>query len=82
MAILMVAVLSFGVKIVADAESQTAVVMAQQIEIKSAQGEDNVTLFQLHEGAVVTIIDRKDDWVQIELNDGKKGWTQARHIEV
>jgi tetratricopeptide (TPR) repeat protein len=82
MAILIVAVLSFGVKIGTDTEFLPAVVMAQQIEIKSAQGVNNVTLFQLHEGAVVTIIARKNDWVQIELNDGKKGWTQEKYIGV
>ena len=82
LAILMVAVLSFGVKMDAETESLPAVVMAQQIEIKSAKGEDNVTLFQLHEGAVVTIINRKNDWVQIELSDGKKGWTQKKFIGI
>jgi tetratricopeptide (TPR) repeat protein len=82
MAILMVTVASFGGKIIVEADSQPAVVMAEQIEVKSAQGENNVTLFQLHEGAVVSIIDRNDDWVEIELNDGKKGWTQEKFIGV
>jgi hypothetical protein len=82
MGFLFIAVLSLGVKIVTDTKSLPAVVMAKQIEVKSAQGEDNVTLFQLHEGTVIYITDRKNDWVQIELNDGKKGWTQERYIGV
>lgn len=82
MAFLFVAVLSLGVKMITETKSHSAVIMAQQVEVKSAQGGDNVTLFELHEGAVVTIVDRKGDWVQIELNDGKKGWTQERYIGV
>ena len=65
-----------------DSESTTGVILAKKIELKSGQGEDNVTLFQLHEGTVVSIIDRENDWVQIELNDGKKGWAQERFIGV
>jgi len=80
--ILMVSVLSFAVKIITDAKFQPAVVTAREIGVKSARGEDNVTLFQLHEGAIVTVIDRENDWVQIELNDGKKGWTQGKFIGV
>ena len=63
-------------------ESTPGVVLAEEIAVKSAQGENNVTLFQLHEGAVVSIIDRKNGWVQIELNDGKKGWAQENFIGV
>lgn len=82
MVFLFIAVLSFAVKIYTDTESLSAVVMAKQIEVKSAQGVNNVTLFQLHEGAIVTIIKRKNDWIQIELNGGKKGWTQEKFIGV
>lgn len=82
MTLLILSVLSFGVKIYNDAESTAGVVLAKTIAVKSGQGENNVTLFQLHEGAVVSIIDRKNGWVHIELNDGKKGWAQERSIGV
>ncbi|MFQ5444475.1 MAG: hypothetical protein ACE5EK_07655 [Nitrospinales bacterium] len=82
MAFLFISALSFGVKIYIDTESITGVILAKEIPVKSAQGEDNVTLFQLHEGAVVSIIDRENGWVQIKLNDGKKGWEQEKFIGV
>ncbi|GJL78422.1 MAG: hypothetical protein NPINA01_14110 [Nitrospinaceae bacterium] len=82
MTFLFIAVLSFGVKMNIDSQSDTGVILAGEVAVKSAQGVDNVTLFQLHEGAVVSIVERKKDWVQIELNDGKKGWTQSRFIGV
>ena len=80
MALLFISVLSVGVKIVLESETTTGVILAKMIEVKSASGADNVTLFQLHEGSVVSIIDGKNDWYQIELNDGKKGWAQKDFI--
>jgi len=80
MAFLFISVLSIGVKIVLESESTTGVILAKTIEVKSASGADNVTLFQLHEGSVVSIIDRKNDWYQIELNDEKMGWAQKDFI--
>ncbi len=80
MAILFISVLSTGVKITLESETTTGVVLAKAIEVKSAIGANNVTLFQLHEGSVVSIIARENDWYQVELNDGKKGWAQKEFI--
>lgn len=80
MSILFISVLSAGVKIVQESEFTTGVILAKTIDVKSARGADNVILFQLHEGSVVSIIDNEGDWYRIELNDGKKGWAQINHI--
>jgi len=82
MAFLFISVLSVGVKIVLESEFTTGVILAKIIEVKSASGAENVTLFQLHEGSVVSIIDLKNDWYQIELNDGKRGWAQKEFIGI
>jgi len=82
MAFLFISVLSVGVKMVLDSQTTTGVILAKSIDVKSARGTNNVTLFQLHEGSVVSIIDRKIDWYQIELNDGKKGWAQKDFIGI
>ena len=82
MAFLFIAVLSVCVKIVLESQTTTGVILAKTIEVKSASGTDNVTLFQLHEGSVVSIINRENDWYQIELNDGKKGWAQKDFIGI
>ena len=50
-------------------------VLDSNVNAMSATGKDSVALFTLHEGAefqVVSVLD--DQWVQIELPDGKKGW--------
>lgn len=80
MVFLLIATLSVGVKIFLESETTIGVILAKKIEVKSARGANSVTLFQLHEGSVVSIIDRESDWYQIKLNDGKKGWAQKDFI--
>ena len=80
MTFLFISVLSVGAKIVLESKSTTGVILAKTIEVKSAMGADNVTLFQLHEGSVVSVIDSENNWYQIELNDGKKGWAKKDSI--
>lgn len=80
LALLLISVLSVGAKIYLEAESTPGVILVQTIEVKSAIGTENVTLFQLNEGSVVSIIQKNNDWYQIELNDGKKGWVQKGFI--
>jgi len=79
-AFLFISVLSVGVKIVLESETTTGVILVKTIEVKSARSAENVTLFQLHEGSVVSIIDSENEWYQIELNDGKKGWVKKEFI--
>lgn len=80
MATLFISVLSAGVKIAQESEFTTGVILAKTIDVKSARGTDNVTLFQLHEGSVVLIIGNENDWYQIQLNDGKKGWAKKDFV--
>ena len=80
MALLFISVLSVGVKIYLESKSTIGVVLTKTIDVKSASNADNVTLFQLHEGSIVSIVNRKNDWYQIELNDGKSGWARKDFI--
>ena len=82
MVILLISILSIGVKINLDSEITIGVILARNIEVKSARGANNVTLFQLHEGSVVTILDSQSHWYHIKLNDGKKGWAQKDSIGI
>jgi tetratricopeptide (TPR) repeat protein len=58
----------------------TGVAMAERIEIKSGQGDNNVTLFQLHKGAIFRILAEENDWYKIELSDKKSGWAPKINI--
>ncbi len=56
------------------------VVLAERVEVKSASGKDNVTLFQLHEGAIITLTEEKNGWVRIVLTPDKTGWVPRESI--
>ena len=57
-------------------DEPVGVVTAKTADVFSGQGENNVLLFTLHEGAEFTIEDqaKNNSWIRIRLNDGKKGW--------
>ena len=54
--------------------------MAEEIEIKSGQGNTNITLFQLHKGALVRILGEENGWYEIQLSDKKSGWAPQKTI--
>ena len=74
LALLILALISTAARIHLDSSDIIGVVLAETVDVKSQFGKDNVTLFQLHEGAVVSITGRNGDWLQIELADDKIGW--------
>ncbi|MFQ5672400.1 MAG: SH3 domain-containing protein [Nitrospinales bacterium] len=80
LAVLLVTTVSAGARFYTDSRYPSGVVLEKQIDVKSAQGTDNVTLFQLHEGAVVNIRDEAEGWYKIELLDGKKGWAPKNGV--
>ncbi len=80
LALLFISALSAGVKIGLESGNQPGVILAPKIDVKSDMGAGNVTLFQLYEGSVVSVIKKEKDWFQIQLNDGKKGWAQKSFI--
>jgi len=59
-----------------------AVVMPSSAVVKSSPDKSATDLFLLHEGTVVTIVDRLDEWCEVVIDDGKKGWIENYKIEV
>ena len=41
----------------------------------------DVTLFQLHEGAIISVAKEDGEWVNISLNKEKTGWIPKVSIE-
>ena len=54
-----------------------AVVIADEVEVRSALGPAGVSLFVLHAGAEVSIADQTDTHQLISLTDGRKGWVST-----
>ena len=49
-------------------------VTAERVPVYSGPSEDNTKLFMLHEGAPFVVEQETNDYLQIRLSDGKKGW--------
>ena len=62
-------------------DDTSAVVMTASTAVKSSPDKSATDLFVLHEGTLVEIPDRLDNWCEITIADGKKGWVEARTIE-
>lgn len=50
------------------------VVMSTRVDVTSAPILSGTVLFQLHEGTSACVLDRKDGWTEIELDNGNVGW--------
>lgn len=71
----------FG-KYIIERNKNHGIVIADEINIRSGIGFDNVILFKLHEGADFEIEEEKDNWLKIFLNDGKRGWVEKDFVGI
>jgi len=58
-----------------------AIVMGTAISVKSSPDRSATDLFVLHEGTKVKVLTEVDEWVEVVIADGKKGWTERKNIE-
>lgn len=58
-----------------------AVVMASSTAVKSSPDKSATDLFVLHEGTLVEITNRLDNWCEVTIADGKKGWLECKTVE-
>ncbi len=62
-------------------EHNGAVVMSRSISIKSSPDRSATDLFMLHDGTTIKILREIDDWYEISIADGKKGWIESKRVE-
>ena len=58
-----------------------AIVMGTAISVKSSPDRSATDLFVLHEGTKVSVLSEVDEWREITIADGKKGWVEDKNIE-
>jgi hypothetical protein len=78
--VLLLSFVSIGVKIKNESDLKMGVILAENVDVKSGRAVDAITLFQLHEGALVTVTDRHDGWLEVRLNDEQKGWIPQKSL--
>jgi len=72
--------LSLGFKFYHSNYSADAVVINREVSVRAGIGTSNTALFQLHDGVECRIIQQEQDWVKLELADGKRGWVESRWL--
>jgi tetratricopeptide (TPR) repeat protein len=61
--------------------TRMAIVFEKTAAIKNAPTLNSDTVFQLHEGTKVEVLDAIDNWKKIKLSDGKIGWIISDYIK-
>jgi len=61
---------------------RNAIIMAETVTAQSTPNSHGSELFTLHEGLKVKIKDVRENWVEIQLLDGKIGWLPISTIEL
>ncbi len=80
--VLFVAMTSFAVSARNDMLlHEEAIVMGSAISVKSSPDRSATDLFVLHEGTKVKVLSEVDEWCEVVIADGKKGWTLESNIE-
>lgn len=80
--VLFVVMTSFAVSSRNDMLSHNeAIVMGTAISVKSSPDRSATDLFVLHEGTKVKVLSEVDEWCEVVIADGKKGWTLKSNVE-
>lgn len=60
---------------------QQAIIFSGSVNVRSAPVDQAVTLFVLHEGTKVSILDNNNGWLKIQLANGTEGWIHEADIK-
>jgi tetratricopeptide (TPR) repeat protein len=60
--------------------SNGAIIMAPVVNVKSSPDEQGTSVFVLHEGTRVVLMDSVLQWKEVKIPDGNKGWIQDHDL--
>ena len=81
MAILLLAFFSTGIKYYLLSKHKIGVIMDKKVDVKSDRNTQNVTLFELHEGAIISVNQEDREWAHISVSADKSGWIPIESID-
>jgi tetratricopeptide (TPR) repeat protein len=61
---------------------KTAVVIADNVTARSGPFDDAQNAFTARDGAELSVLDRREDWLQVADGSGKTGWLPAKQVEI
>ena len=62
--------------------SQTAVVISTEATARSGPFDEAQSVFTVHDGVELSVLDRHNDWIQITDGSGKIGWLPGKQVEI
>ncbi|MEM7356938.1 MAG: tetratricopeptide repeat protein, partial [Acidobacteriota bacterium] len=60
---------------------QIAVIVPQEVDVRSGTNKADLVLFKLHAGTEVRVVDRREGTLRIALPDEGGGWIEAEHAD-
>jgi len=64
-------------------QPERAVIMVEAVAARAAPAQDDdLTLFEVHEGTRVRLDQRTGEWAEVVLDDGKVGWIPLSAMEI
>ena len=65
----------------AEENSEAAILMVENVNVKSAPDANGTDLFTIHQGIKLEICDQVGNWTKVRLADGKVGWIEKNLFE-
>lgn len=72
--------ITFGAKSYHDALRAEAIVVSSTLNLKSEPKDEAKTILVVHDGLKVSIMRQLDEWIEVRLPNGDKGWAKATDI--
>ena len=63
-------------------QREYAIITAPSVTVKGAPNDSGTSLFLIHGGLKVRIVEELGDWYNIRLADGNEGWIAKKDIEI
>ncbi len=58
-----------------------AIIFSNSVNVKSGPVEKTATLFVIHDGTKVNVLDDSNGWIKIKLANGNEGWIKAADVK-
>ncbi len=62
-------------------DTQFAIITNPSVNIKSSPDESSTSLFILHSGTKLQVVDQIQDWYKIKIENGEIGWIKFNDVE-
>ena len=61
-------------------QNNSAIIFEKKINVNSEPNNRSTLLFNLHEGTMIEVTEKLDDWLKIKIANGSEGWIENKNI--